>query len=175
MIVLGISVLLIGIVSSILTHRFVRTTTSSILQSKEQLMSYTVNKKTFAEEALRVATITAGIEKLEAYIQDPTETPELLSSFESLAKNSGVLFSINTVEAPRPEYKFITIHFSAKGSLQAITAFLEVLRQQQYQVDFTEFSLVRTESDVLSIAKNDKQTTTTQVMWEVRTAVRIPS
>ncbi len=116
---------------------------NQVNSSKERLVSFEENKKIFSEESKDLDNIKNKTDSLEKYIITQATVPNLLSSFESLAKNNNLDFSISSVVAPDinyPESKF-SIGFMAKGKEEDIAKFLFLLEHQTYQINFVQFLL----------------------------------
>lgn len=122
--------------------RTLQTEESEVVAAQQRIASYTQNKKIFTDEFTAMNALSARILRLESYTITPATIPTLLSSLEDMAHARAITFTITSAQNPgkqKPEK--LSIDFSASGDITALTAFLDDLSRQAYQVKFTKLSL----------------------------------
>lgn len=121
---------------------YLHITQQVVIASDDRVASYEQNKKIFADEFIAVGDLSTRVKKLESYIITTATTPALLSSLEDLARARHVEFSITSVQnLGKQKTERLTIDFSASGDSSSISAFIEDLSHQTYQIKFNKFSL----------------------------------
>ena len=117
-----------------------------VYEVKQTLASYRQNKKIFMQENMRMQELSKRMELLEAQHITEGRVPALLSSFESMAESRGVTLAITSIQTPLIEgKKMLYVETSATGGFAELTALVEDMLSQAYQVRFVKLSLYRDE------------------------------
>jgi Tfp pilus assembly protein PilO len=115
---------------------------SRIADIKERIASYQKNKKAFTDEVSKIQLLEKRVGLLESSVITAEEVPTLLSSLESLAKDSGVTFEITSVQNPvENDVPKLTIECSVIGSKTQILSFLDRLQHQSFAVGISKLFL----------------------------------
>ncbi len=109
---------------------------------KQTLASYEQNKKIFAQENQKLQNLNARIALLESKRITEATVPNLLSSFEAMAQKRGLSISITSVQTPLIDgEKRLYVDFSSSGDFQSISAFVDDILSEAYQVHFKKLAL----------------------------------
>jgi Tfp pilus assembly protein PilO len=150
-----------------------------VLDTKQQLASFDLNRKVLIEESQEFKAIAARLTTLETYRVGDGDTPELLSSLESLAKTYGVEFTITTVQtavATADAPAKLSIDFSVHGPFSAIQQFVDTLNHQAYQIRFTAFSLLAVTPPVVEpVAGQPVAPVSTVRSWDLLASMEVVS
>lgn len=136
----GIGVLTAGFIFFL---RFIEKRSVRVLEIKEEIATYEINKRSFSEEAQEIKALEARVATLEEFVVTPQTLPNVLSRLEARAVEKGVTFQITGVSTPtEQDQKKLRIEFSLEGSFLLVQEFLETLLQQPFATAFTklEFS-----------------------------------
>ena len=115
-----------------------------VYEVKQTLASYRQNKKIFAQENERVQELATRMTVLETKHITEATVPTLLSSFESMAESRRVMLSITSIQTPLIEgEKVLYVEISATGGFAEITALVEDMLSQAYQVRFVKLSVYK--------------------------------
>ncbi|HRH24985.1 MAG TPA: hypothetical protein PLQ20_01430 [Candidatus Paceibacterota bacterium] len=107
--------------------------TAKVLDLKEKLVSYQINKKAFNEEAQKIKNLESRINNLEKNIIKEESVPELLSSLESLAGQNNISFEITSVQNISSETgNKLVLETKSVAPYKDIMKFLELLRKQSF-------------------------------------------
>lgn len=132
----GIGILAAGFVFFL---KFIETRSARVLEIKEEIATYEINKRSFSEEAQEIKTLQAKVQTLEEYVVTPATLPGVLSDLEALAVDRGVAFQITGVATPtEKDQKKLRIDFSLEGSFTLVQEFLQLLLQQPFATAFTK-------------------------------------
>lgn len=116
-----------------------------VIDARDRLASFEINKRTFIEEAKELEGIQHRITALEQNVMTEESIPRLLSSLEAMAEKYRIEFTITSVEQEGPNKtspnQLLHIDFSATGSFANIEQFVSSVQMQPYQVRFSNFSL----------------------------------
>lgn len=115
---------------------------STVIAAHERIDSYSQNKKIFADEFAAMSNLTTRVATLESLNVTQSSIPSLLSSLEDMARARAIVFDITSAQNPekqKPEK--LSIDFTASGDIDALTAFLNDLTHQTYQLKFTKLSV----------------------------------
>lgn len=123
--------------------RFIQRQSVKVHQLKEDIATYEVNKRSFAEEAQQIKELQGRVQTLEGYVVTAATLPSLLSTLESRAVKEDVVFQITGVATPtEQEQKKLRIDFSLSGSFSKVRTFLEILLSQPFATAFTRLEFV---------------------------------
>jgi Tfp pilus assembly protein PilO len=115
---------------------------SVVLAAHQRIASYSQNKKIFADEFAAMNTLTTRVTTLESYTITPASIPTLLSSLEDTARARSITFDITSAQTPgKQKTEKLSVDFAASGDIGALTAFLDDVSHQTYQLKFTKLSL----------------------------------
>jgi hypothetical protein len=137
---IGIGVLAAGFVFFL---RFIEKRSVRVLEIKEEIATYEINKRSFSEEAQEIKALEARVLALEEHVVTSATLPGVLSYLETLAGERGVIFQITGVSTPtEKDQKKLRIEFSLEGSFALVQEFLDLLLKQPFATAFTrlEFS-----------------------------------
>lgn len=121
--------------------RYLKRETVNTVNARERIASYERNAKIFADESAALADLQNKVTTMESYIVTPATTPTLLSSIEALAATHAIEFTITSAQTPGKSKDKLIVDFSATGSMKAVSAFLDDLGHQTYQVKMNKLSL----------------------------------
>lgn len=122
-----------------------------VIVAHQKIASYSQHKKIFADEFMAMNTLTVRVTRLESYTVTPASIPTLLSSLEDTARARSITFDITSAQNPgKQKSEKLSIDFAASGDLGSLTAFLDDLSHQTYQLKFTKLSLF---ADTASLGK----------------------
>lgn len=157
---------------------------SKIADIKERVASYQKNKKAFTDEVVKIQSLEKRVSDLEASVVTSETVPALLSSLESLAKDSDVSFEITSVQNPTEnDVVKLVIESSLLGSQSKSLAFLEALQHQRFQVRIAKLFLFSEEgqsstpvsSGVLSGGKPKATPGSLEKQWRAIVTIEIVS
>ncbi len=175
-------VVLLGVGGLLLQQ--LNTKVSRIADIKERIASYQKNKKAFTDEVSNIQLLEKRVSSLESSIVTTEEVPTLLSSLESLAKDSGVTFEITSVQNPvENDAPKLTIECSVIGSKTQVLSFLDRLQHQSFAVRVSKLFLFSEEgqqssplaSGVLSGGKVKTVTVSSEKQWHGIATIEIIS
>lgn len=131
---------------------------TKVLDIKEQIATYEINKKSFSEEAQEVKSLQARFEKLQGLVVTPANLPAVLSKIESLSKLQNLEFEITGVTTPVEEEKAkLRIDFTAVGSFSETSAFLDTLSHQTFATSFKRLEMVAVPKAEVVLTKDQKK------------------
>ena len=130
---ISVALCLAIIVVFTLTLSSINKKTTKVLELKEKLVSYQINKKAFNEEAQKINNLESRINTLEKNIIKEESVPELLSSLESLAGQNNISFEITSVQNINSETgNKLVLETKSVAPYKDIMKFLELLRKQSF-------------------------------------------
>ena len=173
--ILSVAVMIISAVGLWRVGAIMYERTSLVVSAKEQLATYEANKQTFANESNDLQAIAGRTFALEAHRITPETIPDVLSSFEALAKEHNVTFSITGVNAPgENSASQLLIGISALGTDADVDAFLKALFSQPYQIRLTTFSYAA-EPGVVTTDASGAAITLPSSKWDLLATIQIIS
>lgn len=115
-----------------------------VLEIKERIASYEKNKSESAKEVAQLKTFENKLSTLESYVVTSSTVPSLLSTFETLAQDKGIVFEIAGVQTPTVNEKLkLLVEFNIRnGSLSQIQSFLSEIQHQAFQINFVKLSIL---------------------------------
>lgn len=132
----GIGVLAAGFVFFL---RFIETRSARVLEIKEEIATYEINKRSFTEEAQEIKALQTRVQTLEQSVVTAATLPGVLSDLEALAGKRKVSFQITGVSTPtEKDQKKLRIEFSLEGPFVLVQEFLELLLKQPFATAFTK-------------------------------------
>lgn len=116
-----------------------------VLEIKEQIATYEINKNSFSEEAQEVKSLQLRFERLKSLVVTTTTLPTVLSNLETLSLEKKLELEITGVSTPLEEGKNkLRIDFTALGTFEDIDTFIETILKQPFVV-----SIVRLEMSII--------------------------
>lgn len=138
-----VSIVLCVSVFLVFTYIFskIRKDITNVLDSKEKLLSYQINKKAFNDEVLKIKGLEERLSVLEKNIIKKDSIPNLLSSIESLADQKGVVFEITSVDDMIEDKQKFSINTRVSGQYEKIINFFNSLENQSFLSKVSSISL----------------------------------
>lgn len=140
--------------------RFIEQRSARVLEIKERIATYEINKKSFSEEAQQVKSLQSRLETLRSFIVTPATLPSVLSRLEALSASQQLEFEITGVTTPiENEQTKLKIDFTVIGTFDQTTTFLETMLKQSFAASFARLEMVALQKTEALAAKDAKKAT----------------
>ncbi|MCC7160814.1 type 4a pilus biogenesis protein PilO [Candidatus Nomurabacteria bacterium] len=147
--------------------------THKVLEIKEKIVTYQKNERAFKDEVIKIKDLENRLEGLESKVISNENLPSLLSDLEKIAQNNKNEFEITSVTNPIvDEKKKLIIEFNTSGSYKDIKNFLEELKKQTFQINFSKISLLLQNSDEKT---DDNQEGVNSQFWRAIATIEVLS
>jgi Tfp pilus assembly protein PilO len=153
--IISICLLILLVGSIVFIFHLIKKDVTAVIEIKERLVSYKNNKKEFNQQTSKLQSLSQRLSVLKMQIINSTTVPSLLSSLESVATRSQVLFDITNVQTlVENENPKLVVEFKVNGSYTKIQDFLDKLQHQQFQVSFKKLSIFSLDDQDINVEKN---------------------
>lgn len=151
---------------------------AKILEIKEKIVSYEVNKKAFKDEVSKLSSLQEKIYLLEEKIIKDSTIPNFLEKVENLAKENSTNFDIMSMQSVvENETKLLALNFKSSGSYEDIMNLILLLQKQDFQIKIEKITMIYrgpVEEEVSTLTKPLKSVEKA-VLWEAEVFIKVLS